>query len=172
MNMKRAFTFLELIVAVAILGTLASFVILQTAGSRKTAFDNRRKSDLLNIQSALELHYAANKNYPATFAPNPGAAPGFIVITTTNLPTLSGFLSSSLPQDPVYNSTNQSCGTLASSTYYYGSDGSQYKVLAHCPINSNIDKAASTDSFLDQLRQSGQDKSWSVCRGADACAKW
>lgn len=172
--MKKGFSFLELMMAVAILGTLASFVILQTAGARKSSLDNRRKSDLLNVQSALELYYAkaSPKAYPESRASTPPNPPSFVPLALVLAPALvnNGFLSS-LPEDPTYNPSGSLCGSLTwASRYYYSSDGSQYKILDGCPINSNIAKAAATDSFLDPARPAN--RSWMVCRGAQACESW
>ena len=63
----QAFTLIELLIAMAILGILAtvglgSFRIAQMRGR-----DTERKSDLKQIANALELYYSDYRKYPETF---------------------------------------------------------------------------------------------------------
>ncbi|MDP2672104.1 MAG: type II secretion system protein, partial [Candidatus Daviesbacteria bacterium] len=51
----RGFTLIELLVAIAIIGILSSFLLSNFVGVRQRARDGVRKSDLRQIQSALEL---------------------------------------------------------------------------------------------------------------------
>ncbi|MCL5795073.1 MAG: prepilin-type N-terminal cleavage/methylation domain-containing protein [Patescibacteria group bacterium] len=61
---KRGFTLVELLVVIAIIGILASVVVVNYNSSKAKARDAKRKTDLMTIQSALELYYADNKSYP------------------------------------------------------------------------------------------------------------
>lgn len=63
---NKGFTFVELIVVIAILGILATFTILalNPLSQFQKANDVRRKSDLAQIQRALETYYQDNKSYP------------------------------------------------------------------------------------------------------------
>lgn len=64
---SKGFTLIELLVAIAIIGILSSFLLANFVGVRQRARDGTRKSDLRQIQSALELYRADKGNYPATF---------------------------------------------------------------------------------------------------------
>jgi len=61
---QSAFTLLELVIVIAILGVLAAFITGNFITSLKKGRDAKRKADLATIQSALE-HYHADKGvYP------------------------------------------------------------------------------------------------------------
>ena len=62
---KKAFTLVELLVVVAIIAILASALLVGLGGARQKARDARRIADLRNVQSALEVYYARNNQYPA-----------------------------------------------------------------------------------------------------------
>ena len=59
----RGFTLIELLVAISIIGVLASFLLVNFIGVRQRARDGVRKSDLRQIQSALELYRADQGEY-------------------------------------------------------------------------------------------------------------
>jgi type II secretion system protein G len=62
---NRGFTLIELLVVIAIIGILASFLVANYVGVRSRGRDAQRKSDLLYIQSALELYRSDSGSYPA-----------------------------------------------------------------------------------------------------------
>lgn len=62
--MKKGFTLLELVVAVAIIGVLASAVYLNVRGSINASRDARRKLDLKTAQTAISLYYAKYGSLP------------------------------------------------------------------------------------------------------------
>jgi type II secretion system protein G len=65
-NLKnRGFTLIELLVTIAIIGILSSFLLANFVGVRQRARDGVRKSDLRQIQSALELYRADQGEYPS-----------------------------------------------------------------------------------------------------------
>jgi len=65
---KRGFTLIELLVVISIIGILATLIMANFVGIRERARDAQRKSDINQIQKALELY--KNKvspiNYPVT----------------------------------------------------------------------------------------------------------
>ncbi|WKZ24577.1 MAG: FISUMP domain-containing protein [Patescibacteria group bacterium] len=65
----QGFTLIELLVVIAIIGVLSTFAIVALGGSRASARDSKRLSDIRSIGSALELHYANHGNYPSTITP-------------------------------------------------------------------------------------------------------
>lgn len=75
--MKRGFTLIELLIVIAIIGILATLVSANYMTSLKRANDAKRKSDLKELQEALELYKLdqAQSRYPSSSAilPNVGA---------------------------------------------------------------------------------------------------
>ena len=70
LNRENGFTLIEILIAIAIVAILVSFMMPNFVGIRTRARDTRRKSDLSQIQKALEL-YKSDQNppaYPATDA--------------------------------------------------------------------------------------------------------
>ncbi len=65
-SFRSGFTLLELIVVMAIIGILAMMTVGNFQSSRIKANDARRKSDLKQIQAALEQYHADFGNYPAS----------------------------------------------------------------------------------------------------------
>lgn len=58
------FTLIELLVVIAIIGILSTLLTANFIGVRQRSRDAQRKSNLRQIQSALELYRADNASYP------------------------------------------------------------------------------------------------------------
>ena len=54
--MKRAFTLIELLIVIAIIGSLSALFLPNYMAARERARDSQRKFDLRQIQKALELY--------------------------------------------------------------------------------------------------------------------
>ena len=65
-NKQRAFTLIELLVTIAIIAILSSITIVTFNGQSAKARDARRKSDLANLQQAIEMYYEDNGVYPVS----------------------------------------------------------------------------------------------------------
>jgi len=63
---KLGFTLIELLVVIAILGILATVGLGSFQSSQMKGRDAQRKSDLSQIQKALEMYYNDNGRYPLT----------------------------------------------------------------------------------------------------------
>lgn len=63
---KNGFTLVELMVVIAIIGILASIVLVSVSGGKSKARDAQRSSDLENFAGALEVYYSQNGHYPYT----------------------------------------------------------------------------------------------------------
>lgn len=63
---KKAFTLIELLVVIAIIGLLSTLSILALNQARARARDTKRISDVKQIQTALELVYNADGDYPTS----------------------------------------------------------------------------------------------------------
>ena len=67
--MKKGFTLIELLIVIAIMGVLSSLVLSNFATVRARSRDTQRKSDLRQIQAALENFRADQGIYPLSMVP-------------------------------------------------------------------------------------------------------
>jgi prepilin-type N-terminal cleavage/methylation domain-containing protein len=110
-NKKTGFTLIELLIAVTILGILATVGLGSFQSSQMKGRDAQRKSDLSQIQKALEMYYNDKGGYPLSI-PEAG-------IEWKDLSVSDGTLyMKSVPGDP------------RGGSYCYESDGTYYKIYA------------------------------------------
>ncbi len=94
--MKKAFTLLELLVVIGIIGILVALGTVSYSTAQKKARDAKRKNDLKAIQNALEQYYSVcGFSYPA---PVNGNVPSSIICVDP--PTT---IMASTPKDPKTN---------------------------------------------------------------------
>ncbi len=62
--MNKGFTLIELLIVIAIIGVLTTIASVNFIGIRERARDAQRKSDLAQIQTALELYRTDRGLYP------------------------------------------------------------------------------------------------------------
>ncbi|MFA6336806.1 MAG: prepilin-type N-terminal cleavage/methylation domain-containing protein, partial [Candidatus Paceibacterota bacterium] len=60
----KAFTLIELILVVAIIGILTAVVLVSIQGPQAAARDSRRQSDLSQIGKGLQAYYLTHNTYP------------------------------------------------------------------------------------------------------------
>lgn len=131
MKKQHGFTLIELLVVIAVIGILASVVLASLNSARAKAHDAKRKADLVQIRSALELYYSDNGAYPVTsgYRSNCPGYGGFDVTGANGyIPNLAPTYIPTLPLDPKPINP-YGC-------YLYTSDGTDYKVLVHGTIES------------------------------------
>lgn len=97
---QKAFSLIELLVVVSIIGVLISFSYVGFSQARKSARDGKRKADLEQIRSALEIYRNDLKTYPTTAQGLNALKPGYL---------------QEIPADPV--STNRYSYTGSINTY-------------------------------------------------------
>ena len=68
----EGFTLIELLIVVVIIGILAAIAIPQFSSTKEKAYDATAKSDLRNLMTAQEGHFADYQQYAATLAPMTG----------------------------------------------------------------------------------------------------
>lgn len=111
---NAGFTLIELLIVIAIIGILSALLMVNFIGIRQRGRDAQRKSNIRQIQSALELYRTDQSNYPNPQLPSCGNV--FSASGTTYMQVI--------PCDPNGGS------------YYYTSNGSTY-TLASCIENKN-----------------------------------
>lgn len=110
---EHGFTFIELMLVIVILGVLASLLTGNFITSLKKGRDARRKTDLENIQKAIELFYEDKREYP-TFS-----LPFGDQLCETNPSNGSRVYMQKVPSDPT-----------AGNSYLYESDGTYYRIYS------------------------------------------
>lgn len=75
--LQKGFTLIELLLVLAIIGVLTSFLMANLIGAKARARDAQRKSDLRQIQAALELYRSDNGAYPPAPLPACGSSLSF-----------------------------------------------------------------------------------------------
>lgn len=116
------FTFIELLVTIAILGVLTAITAVSFRGANRNARDTRRQADLQEVKGGIEEYRLATGNYPAN---------------DTSYPS-GNFLSSIQPD---YVSRNF-LDPLNNATYFYeyryvGASGCNYALWARMENEGN-----------------------------------
>ena len=61
---QSGFTLIELLISISIIATVFGIIITSAGQIQKTARDEQRKADLVNLQSLLQRYYADQNFYP------------------------------------------------------------------------------------------------------------
>jgi len=108
---KKAFTLVEILIAISIISILAVVSIISLNNSRASSRDAKRMADVRQMQTALRMFYNDYKRYPTT------AEWGTKLATGTNV-----YLEKIPPAPAV---ADGECGA-SSTSYIYESDGKTY----------------------------------------------
>lgn len=122
---SEGFTLIELLVVISIIGILVGLSFFGLQGAREASRDARRKSDLEQIRSGLEIYKADCDSYPI----GNGYAAGVLATTGTSLAgngsstscAVSNVYIADIPLDP----TDPNRGYR-----YYSADGVTYELCA------------------------------------------
>ena len=124
-NNKGSFTLIELLVVIAIIGGLSALLVPNYMGARERARDAQRKSDLKQIQKALEM-YKQDQNPPAY----PTATGGRFGVCDSQFGTTVVYMKK-IPCDP-----------LGPTPYYYNVDNNNLSYTLCACIENKADKEA------------------------------
>jgi general secretion pathway protein G len=115
--MKKAFTLIEILIVVVIIGILAGVLlsVINPEALYGRARDSRRQSDLKTLQTGLENYYSEKRMYPtaATWI-TAGSGSSLYTALTSETSSLNNY-----PFDPV-----------SGKNYYYWSNGYKYCLAA------------------------------------------
>ena len=104
---KSGFTIIELIVVIVVIAILATITFVSYNGVQAKARDDRRLTDVSNIEKAMELYYSDNGSYPVpTGATGSAINGGWYSSGDSSWNMLSGLLVGSdaidtVPVDPI-----------------------------------------------------------------------
>ena len=130
----KGFTLIELLIVIAIIGVLSSILMSSFIGVRERARDGRRKSDLSQIQAALEQYRADQAQYPAS-------GNGALGCGSTLVAGSSTFMQK-VPCDPLGSGQSIYNG----GTYWYWSDTNTYYLFSCLENSSDSQGVGSSDS--------------------------
>ncbi len=136
---SSGFTLIELLIVIAIIGILATLISANYVGVRQRARDTSRKSDLRQIQSALELYKSDVGSYPN----------GFSNKSVTNTASCNNASRVAFSYNTVTYMAKVPCDPLSSSSfnggnYYYTSAAGATYILGACLENANDGDTDST----------------------------
>lgn len=98
---RQGFTLVELLVVISIIGVLLALSFAAFSNTKKSARDGKRKADLEQIRSALEIYRTDCKTYPATANVVFGSS-----LTGVEVSCLNNIYMAEVPKDsltPTYN---------------------------------------------------------------------
>ncbi len=134
---KKGFTLIELLVVVAIIAVLAAISVVALNNARARARDSKRLADIKQIQTALELYFLDNDEYPGDsglFTPSTG----YVIIEGRCMDSDNG-LEDADCTDTVYMARvptapephDGSC-TASTNDYYYSRPTKKKYCLRYC----------------------------------------
>jgi general secretion pathway protein G len=129
-NKNFGFTLVELLVVIAIIGGLSALLVPNFMGARERARDAQRKSDLKQIQKALEMY--RQDQTPISY---PAAAPG------NRFGSCNSSFTNPLNSTTIYMNKIP-CDPLSSTPYYYSVDNNNLTYELCACIENKADSDA------------------------------
>lgn len=160
---KRAFTLVELLVVVAIIGILATVVIMNVSGVQAKSRDAKRKSDVVTIKKSIDSFYIDNHRYPLCYAAGNLECKFSIIddsalaingdstsLRATDRASLTAILPV-FPTDPLIKKNNKPAYyAYADIDENHGSLGSKYGILVAMEVLAgNLIDSADTNLVVD-----------------------
>jgi len=129
---SRGFTLIELLVVVAIIGILSALLMSNFIGVRQRARDAQRKSDVHQIQSAVELYRADIGSYP----------------TSDSFTTCGKSVSLKSPDNSSTYMQSIPCDPSSGNIYTYTSTGTSYTLVTCLENATDSQKDSSNNTSL------------------------
>lgn len=136
MRKQKGFTLIELLVVIAIIGLLSTLAVVALNSARLKSRDAKRVADIKQIQTALELHFNDEQDYPIdpVAGEELGVEPdcldedGFVTTCDAGGTTYMGLV----PRDPSQKAAANACVALSAApcNYAYNQISAlQYEIL-------------------------------------------
>jgi len=160
-------------VVIAIIGLLASIVLVSLNSARGKARGVRRIAELRQIQTALEMYYDTNNSYPNSGGGWRSECSGGGGFSASNV--IPGLVPTYMPVFPSDPSMNKSANTAC---YIYRSNGTDYKLVDHNVTEFSAADYLKQPSLVDPTRDSGSNAcivdgtniwSWKVASPGGTC---
>lgn len=117
---QKGFTLIELLVVIAIIGLLSTLAIVALNSARQKSRDAKRVSDIKQIQTALELYFADQNDYPTGNAVVLGSANALTLSATNGFAAAAAGTSymGLVPSNPTPGGANYSYTCAAAGCQY------------------------------------------------------
>ncbi len=183
MRRSLGFTLVEVLIVIGIMGVLAAIllVVVKPFEQLQKARDTQRRTDLRQIQQALEQYFQDNGHYPITTTGGPpywSSEPGDYLDAQLDggnhspnyIPGLAPTYIKQLPRDPLGgNTTTPVCTALGlpnlKRAYTYISDGTSYLLMSRCGPEYLSTLNNSKDDLYSPSYGYRPSSSWQVCFG-------
>ncbi len=146
---SKGFTLIELLVVVAIIGILSSVVLASLNSARKKARDARRKSDLSQIRTALELYYSTCGSYivsqNCTGSAYGAGGWGWLNYNYGTGSVAKGLVDNAVIGDQIVDPSGATTGPTA---YMIGADQNRYTIWATITNPSAADTATLNSCYF------------------------
>ncbi len=158
MKKQAGFTLIELLVVIAIIGILASVILVSLNSARGKARDAQRRSDAVQITTAIQLYFNANSVWPPSggaTAPNAGWSNSSDGTWATLATALQPYIPS-LDKDP-QQSANASiwAASTGGGAYSYVNCGRTYMFVYQLENANGTDPGATCNGAFYQYGGTG-----------------
>jgi len=128
---KKGFTLVELLVVISIIGILMAISLFGLQGARESSRDARRKSDIEQVRSGLEIYKSDCDIYPASLGTSlvGTGSPTSCAVTNTYI--------SAVPEDPLDPSRSYLYSRITTTTYEICASLEQSGTAVTCGGSSN-----------------------------------
>lgn len=140
----RAFSLIELLIVITIIGILAVVFLPKITEGPARARDAQRVTDVSDIANAVELYNQDNEAYPTATA--------WTALTLTPLGLETYFDKGTLPKDP--QDTNAIKNLIGTGSYFYKQNGDGFIVVADTETDKFTDGYYKADTVTDSTTPS------------------
>jgi prepilin-type N-terminal cleavage/methylation domain-containing protein len=136
---KTGFTIVELLIVIVVIGILAAVTVVAYATVSDRATISSINANLAQVNKAIRSYHSTNGSYPST---------GGTWVAQSDA-TKNSFVPGLVPD--IIGSIPRAVQWDGSSTYYYRSDGNEYKFLFLYPSTQTIPSSASSDPSIQAI---------------------